>query len=101
MHALMGLLAAAATPTPSPSPSGVDPTLVTPGPWGFIAVAFIGVAVILLVWDMLRRIRRARYREEIGAELDAELAAEQQADRAVLDSETDDESIDPKDDPAR
>jgi len=27
------------------------------------------------VWDMLRRIRRARYREQVNAELDAEEAA--------------------------
>ncbi|MFT4220861.1 MAG: hypothetical protein QM611_10120 [Microbacterium sp.] len=62
----------AATPTPTAPP--VDPDLVTPGPWGFAAVVFMAVAVILLVWDMLRRIRRARYRAEIGAQLDAELA---------------------------
>ena len=53
--------------------------------------AYIGVAVFLLVWDMLRRIRRGRYREEVNAELDAE----EQARAAQAASETDDEDIDP------
>lgn len=94
MHALAGLLAAAATPTPSPSPSSVDPNLVTPGPWGFIVFAFLGVVVILLVWDMVRRIRRARYREEVNQELDAQAQAEAEAERAVLETEADDQAAD-------
>jgi hypothetical protein len=79
--------------TPLPTPD-VDPTLVTPGPWGFVAIAFVAVAVILLVWDMLRRIRRGRYRAEIAAELDAE----QQAVAAVEASDVDDQDIDPVED---
>ena len=79
--------------TPLPSPD-VDPTLVTPGPWGFVAIAFVAVAVILLVWDMLRRIRRGRYRAEIAEELDAE----QQAAAAVEASDVDDQDIDPVED---
>lgn len=75
MHALTEAVARfGVQPSPSPSPA-FDPDTVTPGAWGFVAVAFIAVAVILLVWDMLRRIRRARYREEVAAELDAEEAA--------------------------
>jgi hypothetical protein len=85
---LTALAALAATPTPASTP---DPTIVTPGPLGFAAIAFIGVAVFLLVWDMLRRIRRGRYREEVNAELDAE----EQARAAQAAGETDDEDIDP------
>jgi len=97
MHALAGLFASAphlvsSTPTPSPSPA-VNPDLVTPGPWGFVVFAFLGVVVILLVWDMLRRVRRARYREEVSAELDAEQEAAAQADRAVLETGADAESV--------
>lgn len=62
---------AAATPSPSGTP-GVDPNLVTPGPWGFAVVAVIAVATVLLVWDMLRRVRRARYRLQVREDLDAE-----------------------------
>lgn len=74
MHALAALIAATATPMPTPTPT-VDPALVTPGPWGFGVMAVLAVIVILLVADMLRRVRRARYRVEVGAELDAEQAA--------------------------
>lgn len=70
------LVALATTPTPAVTP---DPAIVTPGPLGFAAIAFIGVAVFLLVWDMLRRIRRGRYREEVNAELDAEEARAREA----------------------
>lgn len=74
MHELAAVALFAVTPSPSPSPV-VDPDLVTPGPWGFTAIAFIAAAVTLLVTDMLRRVRRARYREQVAAELDAEQAA--------------------------
>ncbi|NYF17388.1 hypothetical protein HDC37_002216 [Microbacterium sp. AK009] len=67
-HALVTLVAAA---TPSPVPT-VDPDLVTPGPVGFAVIAFIALAVVFLVWDMMRRIRRARIRGEINEQLDAE-----------------------------
>lgn len=93
MH--VAIIAAAVTPTPTPSSPPAD--LVTPGPWGFAAIAFIAIAVILLVFDMLRRIRRGRYREEVNAELDAE----EQALAAQEASEVDDEDIDPADDPGR
>ncbi|GAA2583820.1 hypothetical protein [Microbacterium binotii] len=81
--------------TPTPTPTDVDPLLVTPGPWGFAVIALVGVAVILLVWDMLRRIRRGRYRSEVREQLDAEELAAKQGDAAERDSETDDEDIDP------
>jgi len=63
---------AAATPTPTPT---IDPDQVTPGVAGFIAIAVIAIAVVLLLVDMLRRIRRGRYRSEIAEDLDAEAAA--------------------------
>ena len=65
MHAAV----AAVTPTPAPT---VDPELVTPGPWGFVVIALLALAVILLLWDMLRRIRRGRVRADIAEELEAE-----------------------------
>ncbi|MET0736470.1 MAG: hypothetical protein ABWY55_12615 [Microbacterium sp.] len=92
MHdAFAAFARAAATPTPTPT---VDPELVTPGPWGFVVIALLAVVVILLVWDMMRRIRRGRVRADIREELDAE----EQAAAAVRATETDDEDIDPADD---
>lgn len=66
---------------PSPSPS-VNPDTVTPGVAGFIAIAVIALAVVFLLIDMIRRIRRGRYRAEIAEQLDAE-EAEEAAARAA------------------
>lgn len=60
---MLGLLMAA---TPSPSPSlAVNENAVTPGVVGFLAILFVTLATILLVADMIRRIRRVRYRGEL------------------------------------
>ncbi|GAA3211883.1 hypothetical protein [Microbacterium terregens] len=80
-------LSSTATPTPEPT---VDPALVTPGPWGFVVIALLAFAVVALIWDMMRRIRRGRVRADITAELDAE---EQAAD-AVRATDVDDQDID-------
>ena len=96
MHdALTALARAAADATSTPTPSMVDPDLVTPGPWGFVIIALVGVAVILLVWDMMRRIRRGRVRADINEELD-ELEAEQKAADERGDGDTDDGSGRPR-----
>ncbi|MDL5486211.1 hypothetical protein [Microbacterium wangruii] len=71
MLSVLDALAVFGSVVPTPV-STVDPELVTPGPWGFGAIALITVAVILLVWDMLRRVRRGRYRAEVREELDAQ-----------------------------
>lgn len=64
------------TETPMPTPvMTVEPESVTPGFIGFAAIVVVVIAVILLIWDMNRRIRRVRYREEVRDELDAEEAA--------------------------
>lgn len=70
------------TPLPTPSMT-VDPVLVTPGPAGFAAIAVLAVAVILLIIDMQRRIRRVRYRDEIAQQLDAQLHDEAEASEAI------------------
>jgi hypothetical protein len=86
---------------PTPTGDTVDPDLVTPGPWGFAIIALVGIAVIALVWDMQRRIRRGRYRDEVREELDAEEKAAAQGEAASRASDVDDQDIDPADDPAR
>ncbi|HWS50003.1 MAG TPA: hypothetical protein VN241_03245 [Microbacterium sp.] len=70
------MLVLTGTETPAPTPTmTVAPEAVTPGFIGFAAIVIVLIAVILLIWDMNRRIRRVRYREEVRAELDAEEAA--------------------------
>lgn len=55
-------------------PAKVDPTLVTPGVWGFVITAGIMIVAVLLIIDMVRRIRRVNYRAEVRQRLDAEAA---------------------------
>ncbi|KRO40099.1 MAG: hypothetical protein QNL53_02510 [Microbacteriaceae bacterium] len=50
----------------------VDPNSVTPGVLGFVFTFALAVAVILLIIDMVRRVRRVRYRSEINEKLDNE-----------------------------
>ena len=89
MHDPLAALANAASATPIPEQT-VDPTLVTPGPVGFVVIAVLALAVIVLVWDMMRRIRRGRVRADINEELDAE----QQAAAAARATDVDDQDID-------
>ena len=63
-----------ATPSPVPT-SNVNDDLVTPGVWGFAITALVMVAVILLIIDMVRRMRRLNYRAEIRQRLEDEAAA--------------------------
>lgn len=76
----MYVLLAVVTPEPTPTPTmTVDPDSVTPGPGGFIVIALLALAVALLAIDMMRRVRRARYREEARLAIDAEEAAARDA----------------------
>ncbi|MCA4133551.1 hypothetical protein [Arthrobacter sp. M4] len=66
MHHL--ILTLATTPSPVPSPSlrpGLSEDQVTPGTWGFIFTAFVVVLTSFLIVDMVRRIRRVRYRAQM------------------------------------
>ena len=76
MHSL--LLRLATTPTPLPTPTlrdGISEDQVTPGLLGFIMTAFFVVATALLIVDMVRRIRRVRYRAQVEEERLAAAAA--------------------------
>lgn len=72
------LKALATTPAPAPSPSlrpGLSQEQVTPGLLGFLLTAFIVVLTALLIVDMVRRIRRVRYRAQAEEERAAAEAA--------------------------
>lgn len=60
--------------TPSPDP-GFNPDTVTPGTIGFVITFFVAVAAVLLIVDMVRRIRRINLRQQVKEKLDAEEAA--------------------------
>ncbi|MET3902127.1 hypothetical protein [Paenarthrobacter sp. 4246] len=75
MHHL--ILALTVTPSPNPSGTlrpGLSEDQVTPGTWGFVLTAFIVILTTFLIVDMVRRIRRVRYRAQVE---EARLAAEE------------------------
>ena len=66
-------LSLTASPVPTPTP-GFDEDLVTPGIWGFVLTIGVIIAVILLIIDMVRRIRRVTYRAQVREQLEKEAA---------------------------
>ena len=70
----------------APSPSDgfeFDAVSVSPGLGGFIAMAFLAVAVLLLIVSMTRHIRRINARERVRLRREAqEQAAREKADGA-------------------
>lgn len=70
----------------SPGTQVVPDSQVTPGWIGFLAILFVGVATILLIVDMTRRIRRTRYRGEIREQIELERRQAAEA-AATLDDE--------------
>jgi len=61
-----------------------DPNSVTPGAIGFVAIAVIGVLTLLLVLDMVRRLRRVRYRAQVREEIEQERLAGQAGEGSEL-----------------
>jgi hypothetical protein len=53
-----------------------DPDTVTPGIIGFVATFGIAIVTVLLIIDMVRRVRRVNYRAQVREELEAEVAAQ-------------------------
>lgn len=68
---ISALLAASPSPSPSTDPAN---TFYSPGTVGFIATFGMALGATLLIFDLVRRVRRVRYRAEIQEKLDAEAA---------------------------
>jgi hypothetical protein len=75
---MLTILASSPAPSPSLRP-GLSEDQVTPGLLGFLLTAFIVVLTALLIVDMVRRIRRVRYRAQVEEE---RMAAAEAADTA-------------------
>jgi hypothetical protein len=58
--------------TTSPGEVIIDDTWYSPGVVGFLATFGLAAASLLIIWDLVRRIRRVRYRAEIVELLDQE-----------------------------
>ncbi len=52
----------------------IDDTWYSPGVVGFLATFGLAAVSLVIIWDLVRRIRRVRYRAEISALLDQEQA---------------------------
>ncbi len=66
----------ASTPTPQPN---FDQNSVTPTWVGFAATFGVAAVVVVLCIDLVRRVRRVRYRGEIREQLEAQRDAERDA----------------------
>lgn len=75
---MLNLLFATLAPFAQPD-YDFDPDQVTSGPIGFLVIAVLAVAVMLLIIPMVRTLRRISYREQVRAQLAEELAAGEQA----------------------
>jgi hypothetical protein len=72
------------TETQSPVPlETVDDTFNSPGLVGFVATFLMAGLSVLLIFDMNRRVRRTRYREEIRQKLAAEQSEDQATERST------------------
>lgn len=72
------------TPSPTPIGNGAytgDEDLISPTWVGFTATFLVALAVVFLLIDMNRRVRRVRYRDEVREKLEAE-----QAERTDIDA---------------
>lgn len=76
-------------------PIEVDPVSVTPGVIGFVVTFLVAIAALALILDMVRRVRRVRYREEIGERLDREVAAQQADSHASSGAHSEEGSSEP------
>ncbi|WP_166878127.1 MULTISPECIES: hypothetical protein [unclassified Salinibacterium] len=74
--------------------AAVDDDDVTPGPEGFLLTALVVALVVLLMLDMVRRIRRTTYRAQIRERLAAE---EQDRQSGVDDADDGTDTTDPAD----
>jgi hypothetical protein len=72
----------AATPVPSSTPDPAQ-TFYSPGTIGFIATFGVTAGAVLLIFDLVRRVRRVRYRAEISAKLEAESQAARETESAA------------------
>lgn len=73
---ILELLARASVLTATtPAPVTPDEDIVTPGWIGFIVTFLVAVATVLLILDMVRRIRRTNYRAQVREQIAAEQAA--------------------------
>jgi hypothetical protein len=86
---LLGGLGPNPVPEPTGGPRQLDPNTVTPGVIGFLATAAVVFVSILLIVNLVHRMRRIRHRAAV--EEAAELARQEQLRDRSLDGSDDDD----------
>lgn len=81
----------------SAEPLPFDPNQVTPGVIGFAVTALVAIAIMLLMYDFNRRVRRINDRADVKARIDAELAAQQAGTEPAPDGAADGAAAAPDD----
>ena len=72
MNLLYSLPLTVTSPIEGDLKPGLEEGDITPGLLGFLATLFLALCVVFLIRDMVKRIRRVRYRSRMAGEFDGE-----------------------------
>ncbi|MGW9402550.1 hypothetical protein ACWGQ2_01110 [Arthrobacter sp. NPDC055585] len=100
MNLLYSLTLTVTNPIEGDLKPGLEEGDITPGLLGFLATLFLALCVVFLIRDMVKRIRRVRYRSQItgeGGGTEAEgPAGDEAAEDAALDAAENTDHADPR-----
>ena len=88
MNLLYSITLTVTNPIEGDLKSGLEESDITPGLLGFLATLFLALGVVFLIRDMVKRIRRVRYRAQVmgEGEGDGNPAGDEAAEDAALDA---------------
>ena len=90
MNLLYSLTLTVTNPIEGDLKPGLEEGDITPGLLGFLATLFLALCVVFLIRDMVKRIRRVRYRSQVAGEGIGEGTA---ADRPAGDEAAEDAAV--------
>ncbi|MBF4993074.1 hypothetical protein ITX31_02970 [Arthrobacter gandavensis] len=99
MNLLYSLTLTVTSPIEGDLKPGLEEGDITPGLLGFLATLFLALCVVFLIRDMVKRIRRVRYRSQVtgeGGEPAGGGSAEGGAETAVETAEAPADGADPR-----
>ncbi len=101
MNLLYSLTLTVTNPIEGDLKPGLEEGDITPGLLGFLATLFLALCVVFLIRDMVKRIRRVRYRSQVAGEGEGTDAAggaagDEAAEDAAVDAAETTESADPR-----